>query len=234
MPGAEFVRGDIRGEVRASGFDIVYHLAAVSSSRMADKDLDAAWDVNVNGTLNLCRRLGRGQKLVFMSTAQVYGPSGAAHTEGEQAAPSNFYALTKLVGEDIVRYHSLKNGYSYVIFRLFNSYSADQPGGLLVGDLMEKFSSGSPTEIYNPESVLDMVHADDVIAVLCGAGSIPQGTYNLCSGRGATIREVYEMVAGHLGKKCGNLKVASDRKDTLLGDNSKLRSLGYSFRPLGL
>jgi UDP-glucose 4-epimerase len=230
------ISADIREpNLDLSSFNIIYHLAGVSSPRMADKDQDAAWDINVNGTLNICRKLGKGQRLVFMSSAQVYDRSSkAVHTEQELPMPSNFYGLTKLVGEDTVRYYSLKNGFSYVLLRLFNAYSADQPKGLLIGDLMEKFARGNCSEIYNPDTVLDLVHVEDVVSVLSGAAEIPQGTYNLCSGKPVSIREVYESVARHLGKKCGGMKVASDKKESLAGDNSRLRSLGYKFRPFGL
>lgn len=233
--GPGHISADIRSaDLDLSGFEVIYHLAGVSTPRLAEKDRDAAWDVNVNGTLNICRKLGQGQTLVFMSSAQIYGQSSQKHMEGELPSPSNFYGLTKLVGEDAVRYYSLRNGFSHVIFRLFNSYSADQPPGLLVGDLMKKFAERPCTEIRDPDTVLDMVHIDDVVNVLVRSPAMPQGTYNLCSGKQVPIRKVYETVAEYFGKSCGGMKVVSDRKNILLGDDSKLRSLGFSFRGFGL
>jgi nucleoside-diphosphate-sugar epimerase len=145
-------------------------------------------------------------------------------------SPNNFYGLTKLVGEETVRFHSLNAGFGHVIFRLFNVYSQDQPPGLLVGDVMEKYRKGGIIEVHNPQAVLDMVHLEDVVNVLSSTDRIAQGTYNLCSGHPITVGQIYEGIGSYLGK-AGQKKTVSDKKEHLLGDNSRLRSLGFSFRP---
>jgi UDP-glucose 4-epimerase len=235
--GASFMKGDIRDpSIDLSGFDVVFHLAAMSLPSMVEKDRDAAWDVNVNGTMNICRRLSKGQRLVFMSSSHVYDKSLAApHGEGELPGPSNFYGLTKLVGEQVVRFHSRQQGFSHAILRLFNSYSADQPKGLIIGDVTEKYRSGGTVEISNPEAVLDMVHADDAVKVIAGAASFDEGTYNVCSGHPVTVGEIYRRVKERVGAAAAQKEVVvSDKGYRMLGDNSKVRALGYAFREFSL
>ena len=233
--GFRFIQGDIRDKgLDLSPFDSIFHLAAMSLPSAVESDRDAAWDVNVNGTMNICRRMRPGQCLVFMSSSHVYDRSLAGpHKEAELPSPGSFYGLTKLVGEQAVRYHSRTIGFKAIILRLFNSYSADQPKGLLVGDVIEKYRSGKRVEIRNPSTMLDMVHAEDAARVISEAPSFPDGTYNVCTGRGVAVGEIYAAVRKREGARSEEA-VVSDKAYSLLGDNSKLAALGYSFRGFGL
>lgn len=231
--------GDVRGDIRDAGLDLsaydaILHLAAISSPKAVEADRPLAWDVNVNGTLNICRKMRKGQALVFISSGQVYDKrSEKVHSEEETPRPNNFYGLTKLVGEDIVRFHSLQLGFRHAIFRLFNVYSPDQGPGLLVGDVMEKYRRGGTIEVHNPRAELDMLHLDDAVRVLSSFEKIGEGTYNLCSGHRISVGRIYDEIGAHLKMK-NRRKVVSDKPGWLLGDNSKLRSAGFSFREFSL
>lgn len=233
---ARTIVGDIRGELDLSGFDAVYHLAAVSSPSIVEMDRMAAWDVNVNGTLNIAKRLKAGQRLVFLSSAQVYGKkSRKQHTEADLPDPDNFYGLTKLVGEQLISFYARSAGFPFVIFRLFNAYSSDQPKGLIIGDLMDKYRSLDNIEVRNPRTALDMVHVDDAVNAIAGSLSFESGVYNLCSGHPITVREIYDRVREKAAPgPAKKEKVVSDKDDRLLGDNSKLKALGFGFREFTL
>ena len=235
VEGTSFLQGDIRDpSLDLSGFDLIFHLAAVSAPKLVEKDRGLAWDVNVNGTMNLCKKLKKGQRLVFMSSAHVYDKkSKQVHKESDPPSPFNFYGLTKLVGEEMVRYHAKENGFDPVIFRLFNSYSIDQRSGLIVGDVIKKYRENELIEIYNPRARLDLVHVDDVMNVLSKSMSLPNGTYNLCSGYPVTVEEVYDEISKTL-KAEKPTKTVSDEEDWILGDNSKLKGLGFDFRKFTL
>ncbi|MCI0503521.1 NAD(P)-dependent oxidoreductase [Candidatus Micrarchaeota archaeon] len=236
VEGISFIEADIRDQgLNISTFDVIYHLAAVSSPRLMDKDRELAWDVNVNGTRNIASSLKKGQHLIFMSSAQVYDKrSRKKHMENEMPFPNNYYGLSKLVGEEIVRYLSFQKGFSCAILRLFNVYSEDQSPGLLVGDVMEKYRKGGAVEVFNPRSVLDMVHMDDLISTLKFAPSIPSGTYNVCSGHPISVGEIYSAARIFVGAEKGREVVVSDKEDFLLGDNKKLLDLGMRFRDFSL
>ncbi len=233
---ARSMRGDIRDpDLDLSGFDAVFHLAAVSLPSAVEKDRASAWDVNVNGTWNIAKRLKKGQRLIFMSSAHVYDKkSGSVHTEGEAPEPDNFYGLTKLVGEQLIRFHAKSAGYGFIIFRLFNSYSADQPKGLIIGDLIEKYKNPGDIEVRNPRATLDMVHVDDAVKAISGGLKLDDGVYNICSGHPITVGEIYSKVKAFVGAEGGKEKVVSDNPYRMLGDNSRLRALGFSFREFSL
>lgn len=218
-----------------SPYDAVFHLAAVSLPGEAEKDRELAWKVNVEGTRNIAKRMRKGQTLVFMSSSHVYDKTlENVHKEDEACLPGNFYGLTKLVGEELIRFHSKECGYDHLIFRLFNSYSADQRQGLLVGDVIKKYREQDRIEIFNPDFVLDMVHIDDVIDVLSSSERIGSGTYNLCSGHPISIREVYRRIGGYVGAGEKEETIVSDKKGRMLGDNSRLKDKGFDFREFSL
>ncbi len=234
VAGCSFLEGDIRDpSLDLSDFDLIFHFAAVSAPKLVEKDRDLAWDVNVNGTMNICKKMKKVQKIIFMSSAYVYDRKREKHKETEAPDPTNFYGLTKLSGENLIRYYSNEIGFDYVIFRLFNSYSIDQKAGLIIGDLMKKYREDPVIEVFNPRTKMDMVHVDDVIGILSKSASIPNGTYNICSGASVTVQDVYDEVS-RLLKIEKPTKIVSDKNNCLIGDNSKLKELGFSFRQFRL
>ena len=99
--------------------EAVFHLAAFLSSK-AERDPDAAHEVNVNATLALFRlaretaeALGRDVRFLFPSSIAVYGlpdaatkASAAALAEEDWTRPASVYGCQKLYGEMIGTYWS--------------------------------------------------------------------------------------------------------------------------------
>jgi threonine 3-dehydrogenase len=101
-------------------FDVVFHLAALLSTR-GERDPELAHHINVEGTLNVLRvaqnqssRVGRPVRFLFPSSIAVYGlPSidekrAAGRVREEQwNAPITMYGCNKLYCEHLGRYFSL-------------------------------------------------------------------------------------------------------------------------------
>lgn len=103
----------------AAGCDAMLHLAAVRD----DADfMEMILPNNILGAFNAyeaARRAGV-RKIVFASTDQVNGgfPAGAVVTSGMPPRPANFYAVSKLFGEDLGRIYSARFGISVICLRL--------------------------------------------------------------------------------------------------------------------
>ncbi len=85
--------------------DIIIHAAAYTDVARAEIDKNECWKVNVEGTRNiaLCA-LNMGIQVVHISTDYVfYGDKGNYFEEDPVGPPRNYYALSKLVAEEIVR-----------------------------------------------------------------------------------------------------------------------------------
>jgi D-erythronate 2-dehydrogenase len=105
-----YVRGDIGepsflDQVLAAGTDSVFHLAAVVSGA-AERDFDLGMRVNLDGTrflLEACRRQKRVPKLVFASSAAVFGqPLPPVVTDATTPLPQSSYGTQKLACELLI------------------------------------------------------------------------------------------------------------------------------------
>jgi len=88
----------------------VFHLAAVVSAN-AEEDFDLGMRVNLDGTRNIleaCRALGSSPKVVFASSAAVYGALDRVPDEMTILAPQTSYGAQKAMGELLVNDYSRK------------------------------------------------------------------------------------------------------------------------------
>ncbi|MEM4366996.1 MAG: NAD(P)-dependent oxidoreductase [Candidatus Anstonellales archaeon] len=231
------ITADVRDKnLDLSKFEVVYHLAAIANPRICEQEKELAWSINVEGTMNIAEKVMEDAKLVFMSSAKVYDKSNKMHKENETPKPQNFYGLTKLIGEEIVKYFGVKRGYQATIFRLFNAYSADQPEGFLVPDVIQKYKKKKEVDIINPYSFIDLVHVDDVVNVLSSVVERRMiGTYNICTGKPTQISEVYSKIKKFCNaNNAKETKINEENPIVFYGDNSKLVKMGFKFREFSL
>jgi len=86
--------------------DIIIHAAALTGVRECENDKPKAWKSNVVGTGNLvdaCLRFKPETYFIYVSTACVFDGHRGFYTEEDIPYPENFYSLTKLLGEFVVK-----------------------------------------------------------------------------------------------------------------------------------
>lgn len=90
--------------------DTLIHAAAFVDIRGCEEDKEKAWLTNVEGTqnvVNALKKLNNNCYLMYISTACVFaGEKEKYYTEDDIPAPKNYYALTKLCGEIVVRQYN--------------------------------------------------------------------------------------------------------------------------------
>jgi dTDP-4-dehydrorhamnose reductase len=84
---------------------VIVHAAAFTGVDACEEARDRAFRVNVGGSENVARAAAEaGCLLVYLSTDYVFeGSKATPYTETDAPGPINYYGLTKLQGEDIVR-----------------------------------------------------------------------------------------------------------------------------------
>lgn len=85
--------------------DIVVHMAAYGDVDGCEVNREYAWRVNVEATrflAKISRDLGVSY-FIYLSTDYVFDGSRGMYREDDVPKPINFYGLTKLIGEEIVR-----------------------------------------------------------------------------------------------------------------------------------
>ena len=87
--------------------NVLIHAAALVGIRECEENKQKAWLTNVEGTQNIVnslKKLNNNCYFIYMSTACVFaGENKKYYTEDDIPAPKNYYSITKLCGELIVR-----------------------------------------------------------------------------------------------------------------------------------
>lgn len=157
------------------GIDTVIHFAAQSHVQNSfDNALQYTHD-NVVGThtlLEACRKYGKIEKFIHISTDEVYGESMLSENEekkdeGSVLCPTNPYAATKAAAELIAKsyYHSFKM--PIIITRGNNVYGPNQYPEKLIPRFIEQLLNGKKVTIQGDGSnVRAFLHVNDVCSAL--------------------------------------------------------------------
>jgi nucleoside-diphosphate-sugar epimerase len=149
--------------------EVVFHLAAMVSRVTCEASPATTVKTNLYGTENiiqLCKWIKA--KLIFFSTSEVYGNIGGVLSEDRtDLQPNNFYGLSKLMGEQLVKYE-VSNGLDAIIVRPFMFYHEDET----IGDhrsAMIRFATnlveGTTIQVHKG-SIRSWMHLDDAVVVL--------------------------------------------------------------------
>lgn len=191
-------------ELRASRYDAVIHLAAISHVALGQA-LDY-YRVNVLGTSRLLASLSqleyKPRRVLIASSANVYGNAVTSPvSESTPPAPINDYAASKLAMEFLAQTRASEFG--LIITRPFNYTGIGQSTDFLVPKLVEHFRRRAKTiRLGN----LDVAREYNDVAMVCAAyldlletPSI-SGTFNTCSGQAHALGDVIKMlqeITGH-------------------------------------
>jgi UDP-glucose 4-epimerase len=124
----------------------VFHLAAHHYIPFCEKNPDAAYDLNVVGTLNILHEASKVgvESVFFASTADVYAPSPRAHMEDDAIGPFTVYGRTKLIGEMICRGTiDWEWRTNLLIGRIFNAVGTRETNPHLVPEIIEQVARGA-------------------------------------------------------------------------------------------
>ena len=179
--------------------EIVNHHAAQISVGRSVKDPAHDAEVNIQGTVRLVE-LSRShgvEKFVFASSGgAIYGePQYVPCDEAHPITPLSPYALSKHVGEEyLAMYHKIYR-LEYVILRYGNVYGPRQdPHGEagVVSIFTQAMLEGKQPKIFGTgDQERDFVFVEDVVEANVCALERGQGGYNVGTGRGTSVNEVF-------------------------------------------
>ncbi len=243
--GAEFVQGDIsdRGALHTlfqmGRFDAVAHFAALIEAGESMENPALYFRSNVVYSQNLLEAMVTHgvKRLVFSSTAAVYASKNAPLNEDDPYQPANVYGETKLMIEQMIRWHHKLDGLKYCILRYFNACGAmlDRQGKAVRGeahspethlipltlqvplglrDSIKIYGNDYPTQ--DGTCVRDYIHILDLasahVLALAALDDKQAMTYNLGNGRGYSVRKLIEVaraVTRSKGYYCQRVGMAS-------------------------
>lgn len=239
---ASFVKADIRdiGAVKKISKDfkpqIVCHLAAQVSVSSSVKDPYNDASVNVYGTIVVTEEFYKAgaEKLIFASSAAVYGnPEKLPVNEESDLHPIAPYGVSKKAAEDYVRIISEKYRRYFSILRLSNVYGPrqvfDGESGVIPA-FIQGCMNNKKVNLYGfGKMVRDFVYVEDVARAFFMASSRDGGIFNISSGAGTEISEVFELIK----KECDGGEVnplpsrEGEIKSMVLDSTKAFRELGW-------
>ena len=204
LPNVQFEWADLRHLDKVYEADYLIHLAAITNAGFAERYPLDTFEVNVLGTVNLLNHVNISKRVLFPSTALVYKASDTPiHEEAEIDLSSN-YALSKNVGEQVVKFHCQRMGVGHTIVRFFNIFGPGQLPMYIVPQVLTQIKEHHRIEIRNGTVMRDLLFVEDCIdAVLKLAVSTKasDSVFNIGSGHIVSIADVARAAVEASGQK---------------------------------
>ena len=216
----DVVTGDIldgaalREVVAVHGITHIVHMAALMPGP-AEANPALAIAIGVDGTLNVLEaaRAGDIQRVVYTSSNAFIGDVRGKHGHPEFVPldeslppnPADMYGVTKVCSETLGNYYRKRYGVDFVALRYPSIYG---PGKLarhgvlaLYGKVIEDAMAGREFSIpRGGDQRNDVVYVGDVahsIVLALNAEGLTQGTFNIGTGRGVTLKDFAAVLKRH-------------------------------------
>ena len=234
--------GALERLIEASDPEAIVHLAGLSHVGESWRRPGDYMEVNFVGTRNLLHAAG-GRRILYASSAEVYGQVSESEqpiAEDRALSPRSPYAMTKACSEVIARDRKA------IVVRSFNSVGVGQARHFALPSFTSQLAA---IERGEHEPILrvgdlsprrDFLHVADAASayrILLERGE-PSTVYNLSSGQASSIGDALERLRAISGVSA-EVRVDPERVrpvdiPLLLGDNRRLRDLGWTPRQEGL
>jgi len=191
--------------------DVIFHLAAQSYVKTSWESPQATLMTNILGTANILEALRqlRGPRydpvIIIPGSSEEYGHVAQGEqsiTEDHPLCPLSPYAVSKM-GQEFLGFQYWKTyGLKVVRLRVFNHTGPRRPTAF--GDsylahsiaLMEQGLAEPKVTYRDLTGVRDFTDVRDIARayVLASQCCLPGEVYNVCSGRGITIKQIYDIL----------------------------------------
>lgn len=194
------------------GVDTLIHLAGISALPVCQEDPCEAYSCNVAGVgsvLEAARQHNVG-RVIFASTSATYEMTeGERLSEDMPIAPNLVYAMTKAAAEKLCDGFAYNYGMDILSCRFFNVYGPHQDilrtSPPFTSYVAREVALDRRPRLFNrTDSRRDYVHSSDLIRLLTlmidSDGHFSGDRFNICSGKGHSVPELFEMFRQVSGK----------------------------------
>jgi UDP-glucose 4-epimerase len=210
----EFLRHELPGT------DVVIHLAALTSVPYSVLHPDAVNRVNVTGTVGLLGACVKAsvKRVIFASSAAVYGSHTPPLKEGLPPDPLSPYAASKASAEGYLRSFHSSYGLESVILRFMNVYGPRSLGSNegVVPQFLRAITKKETLVIYGDgNQSRDLVHVSDVVDSIVsaiGTNASHADVFNIGTGRPTTINDLVGLLQDLMGPKRLKVRHEAGRK----------------------
>ncbi len=193
------------GDPAAAKFDAIFHLASITDTTNHNQF------EQVHDNVESFRRILQFAKatktrIVYASSASIYGAATQPSVESNGAAPANIYAFSKAIMDNVANREARENPEWIIVgLRYFNVYGPREahkgvPASMIY-HLAQQMKAGQRPRIFkHGEQRRDFVYVKDVVEGSIRALEASQsGIFNLGSGQARSFNDLVDVLNKSLG-----------------------------------
>ena len=171
--------------------DVVFHTAAKISVPESQKNPEAYQKVNVEGTNNIAKL--SNAKIIFSSSAAVYGEYNRKVSEDDNLNPESNYAQNKIDGERIV---SNSNGISLRYFNVYGPGQSKEYAGVISIFIENALKNKDLIIFGDGNQERDFIFIDDIVEANISAMNYAgtEKIFNIASGKSIKIKDLAKKI----------------------------------------
>ena len=202
---ADLARLDWKRQFGEEKFEAIFHLASITDTTLHDQF------PQVHDNVESFRRLlqfaqPHRTRVVYASSASIYGAVSGASREADPVVPANVYAFSKVIMDNLARRAAADDpNWKIVGLRYFNVYGPREahkgvPASMVL-HLSRQMKAGKNPRIFKyGEQKRDFVYVKDIVeGTLRALEAKESGIYNLGSGQARSFNELIEVLNKSLG-----------------------------------
>ncbi len=206
----EVIVGDINNKqdlerLEENRFDYIFHQAAISDTTISNQEIVLRSNVNAfKDLLQLC--LKTHSKMIYASSAGVYGNTPAPNNIGSGEIPQNIYGFSKLMMDNLASKYAQSFPFLHIVgLRYFNVYGKNEfykgkTASMILQLGLQALKSKKVRLFKMGEQKRDFVYIKDVIqANIKAMRAKKSGVYNVGSGEARSYNDIVASLREHLG-----------------------------------
>ena len=189
------VAGDVSQLSRIGRCDVIYHEASITDTTVVDQA--RMCHNNIEGFRQILELAqGWGARVVWASSASIYGNNLAPNVETQPPAPLNVYAFSKMKMEHLADQYRPRLSQPIIGLRYFNVYGPgeDHKGKFasMIHQLAKQMREGKSPRIFKSgDQKRDFVYIGDVVQANLKAMTCPVGgVANVGCGRARSFNDI--------------------------------------------
>jgi len=166
--GVNLIRADLKDSAFVDALpprvDVIVHLA--QTNLQVPEHANEVFQVNTVSTQRLAdyARTAGVSRFIFTSSGNVYRKSAAPFLESSQRDPRDFYALTKIFSEDLLKVYS--DAFNSSVLRIFAPYGPGQTNRM-IPKIISLVRDGKSVTLRNGgQPKINPIYIDDLVQVI--------------------------------------------------------------------
>ncbi len=185
--------------------DYIFHEASNTDTTYPDdKEMLRS---NIESFRNILELAVNSQsKIIYASSAGVYGKGSIPMSENSKRDPKNAYAFSKYILENMARKYSENYDLECVGLRYFNVYGPresfkDKAASMIYQLALQVIDGKRPRIFEFGKQFRDQIYIKDVVNANIKAMEAPSGVYNVGTGQPTSFNKIVEVLNKVLGTK---------------------------------